>query len=205
LTWKDAPSTLDTRSVVLEGLMKSTFLPASIGAVVLLAGCSGGSNSSAPPAAASPSATASSTSVTAVVNGRKVAGVCTGLASGRPTVLLEVGMGAPRQALSVVEDHLASRTRVCSYDRAGKGDSDAPSSTPRPVAEVISDAHAFLTEAARHGAGPPYLLVGQSFGGEVVILYAQAPSGRGGGIRLDQPEPAVQDVAQAGTDRGNGH
>jgi pimeloyl-ACP methyl ester carboxylesterase len=157
--------------------------------VLLLAGCSGGSHAPATPAAASPSATSTSTTVTAAVNGRKLVGVCTGPASGKPTVVLEVGMGAPRQSLSVIEDHLGTRTRVCSYDRAGKGDSDPPASTPRPVAEVISDAHAFLTEAARQGAAAPYFLVGQSFGGEVVILYAQAYPDEVAGFVSINPSP----------------
>jgi pimeloyl-ACP methyl ester carboxylesterase len=172
------------------------FRRSAIGTVLVLAvaGCGGGpgaapsSSATGNPAAASPSASAT-TGVTAVVNGRKLAGVCTGVASSRPTVLLEVGMGAPRQALSVVEEHLGPRTRVCSYDRAGKGESDPPTRTPRPVAEVVSDAHTFLTEAARQGAGPPYFLVGQSFGGEVVILYAQAHSGEVAGFVAINPSP----------------
>jgi pimeloyl-ACP methyl ester carboxylesterase len=163
-----------------------------IGAGLVLAGCAGGPDSSAGPTAASPAATSSSAPVTALVSGRKLVGVCTGLPSGRPTVLLEVGMGAPRQSLSVVEDHLSSGTRVCSYDRAGKGDSDPPARTPRPVAEVISDAHAFLTQAARQGAAPPYFLVGQSFGGEVAILYAQAHPGEVAGFVSINPSPPYQ-------------
>ena len=35
-------------------------------------------------------------------------------AAGAPSVVLEVGMGAPRDALFLVEDHLAGRTQVCS-------------------------------------------------------------------------------------------
>jgi pimeloyl-ACP methyl ester carboxylesterase len=88
----------------------------------------------------------------------------------------------------VVEEHLAPRTQVCSYDRAGKGSSD-PASTPRPVSEVISDAHAFLAQAANQGAKPPYFLVGVSFGGEVVFLYAQAHPDQVAGFVSINPSP----------------
>lgn len=92
--------------------------------------------------------------ITATVSGREVVGQCVGRKTDALTVLLEPGMGAPRGALGVVGEHLMERTQVCSYDRAGKGGSD-PASTPRPVSEVISDAHAFLAQAAKQGAPPP--------------------------------------------------
>ena len=141
-------------------------------------GCGGGPSAdrSAPastPGAQGPAAAYEVGNITATVSGREVVGQCVGRKTDALTVLLEPGMGAPRGALGVVEEHLMERTQVCSYDRAGKGGSD-PASTPRPVSEVISDAHAFLAQAAKQGAPPPYFLVGQSFGGEVVFLYAQA-------------------------------
>jgi pimeloyl-ACP methyl ester carboxylesterase len=126
--------------------------------------------------------------IKATVSGRTVVGQCVGRKTNAPTVLLEVGMGAPRRALEVVEEHLLERTQVCSYDRAGKDGSDS-ASTPRPVSEVISDAHAFLAEAAEQGARPPYLLVGQSFGGEVVFRYAQAHPDQVAGFVSINPSP----------------
>ena len=106
---------------------------------VRLAGCD-----AAPPteeAAASsavatiwPAGRVGSMDVVAQGSGREIAGRCAGLNSGAPTVLLEVGMGSPRDELQVVADHLAQRTVVCAYDRAGKGDSDPAESTPRPAA-----------------------------------------------------------------------
>jgi pimeloyl-ACP methyl ester carboxylesterase len=126
--------------------------------------------------------------ITATVSGREVVGQCVGRKTDALTVLLEPGMGSPRGALGVVEEHLMERTQVCSYDRAGKGGSD-PASTPRPVSEVISDAHAFLAQAAKQGAPPPYFLVGQSFGGEVVFLYAQAHPDQVAGFVSINPNP----------------
>jgi pimeloyl-ACP methyl ester carboxylesterase len=126
--------------------------------------------------------------IKATVSGRAVVGQCVGRKTDAPTVLLEVGMGAPRRALEIVEEHLLERTQVCSYDRAGKDGSD-PARTPRPVTEVVGDAHAFLAEAAKQGATPPYLLVGQSFGAEVVFLYAQAHPDQVAGFVSINPSP----------------
>jgi pimeloyl-ACP methyl ester carboxylesterase len=144
----------------------------------LLAACGGDGESgsgSQPQPTTTTLALHSTRNITATVSGRKLVGQCTGLPANveAPTVLLEVGMGAPRHYLTGVENHLSSRTQVCSYDRAGKGASD-PAKTPRPVTQVISDAHAFLEAAAKQGAKPPYFLVGQSFGAVLVIQYAQA-------------------------------
>jgi pimeloyl-ACP methyl ester carboxylesterase len=159
--------------------------------------CGGNSRSGAGGQAPSTTTAAAATSTTgasapvqvvATVQGRKLAGQCTGASADSPTVLLEVGMGAPRQSLELVEQHLVQRTRVCSYDRAGKGGSD-PVKTPRPVREVISDAHAFLAQAAAQGAKPPYFLVGQSFGAEVVFLYAQAHPDQVAGFVSINPSP----------------
>jgi pimeloyl-ACP methyl ester carboxylesterase len=129
------------------------------------------------------------------VSGRALVGQCVGPGTDAATVVLEVGMGAPRDSLLVVEDHLGKRAQVCSYDRAGKGDS-GPASRPRPVSEVVSDLHAFLAAVNK----PPYFLVGHSFGADVVFLYAQAHPGPGRRVRRHQPRPAVPDLAQAGPD-----
>jgi hypothetical protein len=109
--------------------------------------CGGRARSASSSTAALPSPATTSGSgardVKAIVSGRAVVGQCVGRKTGAPTVVLEVEMGTPRDSLLVVEDHLRTRTQVCSYDRAGKGDSD-PASRPRPVTEVVSDLHAFL-------------------------------------------------------------
>jgi pimeloyl-ACP methyl ester carboxylesterase len=96
-------------------------------------------------------------------------------------------MGAPRDSLFVVEEHLRKRTQVCSYDRAGKGDSD-PANRPRPVSEVVSDLHAFLAAVNK----PPYFLVGHSFGADVVFLYAQAHPDQVAGFVSINPGPPYQ-------------
>jgi pimeloyl-ACP methyl ester carboxylesterase len=180
------------------------FSVAMLTGALAVGGCGGDSESNADRQAQSATTAAPATPtgtlatiVTATVTGRKLVGQCTGRNADAPTVLLEVGMGGNRGDLSVVEEHLAQRTQVCSYDRAGKGISD-PASTPRPVSEVISDAHAFLAQAATQGAKPPYFLVGQSFGGEVVFLYAQAhPDQVAGFVSINPNPPYKTDLKRA--------
>jgi pimeloyl-ACP methyl ester carboxylesterase len=166
---------------------------------VMLAGCGAGAPAeeaatTTAPAAATiwPTGETGSMDVVAQVSGREIAGGCTGLNAGKPTVLLEVGMGGSRNELQVIEDHLAQRTVVCSYDRAGTGDSDPPESSPRPAAQVVSDAQAFLDQAAEQDAGPPYFLVGQSFGGELVIVESQAQPDRIAGFVSMNPSPPYE-------------
>jgi pimeloyl-ACP methyl ester carboxylesterase len=122
--------------------------------------------------------------VTATVSGRTIFGHCTGVATDAPTVVLEVGMGNPRSELGSIEARFFERTQVCTYDRAGKGGS-APATTPRPVAEVVNDLHAFLGAVSK----PPYFLVGQSFGAEVVFGYTQAHPDQVAGFISMNPSP----------------
>src|SRR5262249_45189892 len=62
----------------------------------------------------------------------------------------------------------AKLTRTCSYDRAGYGWSD-PSPTPPTSKQIVRDLHTLLASAGIPG---PYVLVGSSFGGYAVRLYA---------------------------------
>ena len=64
---------------------------------------------------------------------------------------------------------LSAHARVCRYDRAGRGASDAAVS-PRNPSEIVADLHALLHRAE---LAPPYVLVGHSFGGLLVRLFAQ--------------------------------
>jgi pimeloyl-ACP methyl ester carboxylesterase len=133
--------------------------------------------------------------VTVTISGRTIVGHCTGPQTDAPTVVLEVGMGAPRTELDSIGTRFVQRTQVCTYDRAGKGQS-APATTPRPVADVINDLHAFLGAVAK----PPYFLVGQSFGAEVVFRYAQAhPDQVAGFISMNPSPPYKTWVKRAAT------
>jgi len=91
---------------------------------------------------------------------------CTG--SGGPTVILESGLGEPARSWTGVQAGVERFTRVCSYDRAGYGRSD-PGPQPRSSLQIAGELHALLATAQESG---PYVLVGHSFGGYNVRVYA---------------------------------
>lgn len=105
---------------------------------------------------------------------------CTG--AGSPTVILESGLGAPAASWALVQPDVAKFTRVCSYDRAGYGWSD-PSPLPHTSLAIVKELHALLLNA---GVAPPYILVGHSFGGYNVRVYAgQYPDEVAGVVLVD--------------------
>lgn len=87
---------------------------------------------------------------------------------GSPAVILEAGAGAFSAHWVYVQEAVASFTRVCAYDRAGLGWSEA-SPHPRTAEVVVEELHTLLTEADIAG---PHVLVGHSLGGLYARLYA---------------------------------
>jgi len=100
------------------------------------------------------------------VGGRHLHIYATG--SGGPTVILEADDGDDWSTWRLVQPMVAEFARVCSYDRAGLGESD-PAPAPRTAADVVADLHALLDAAAVPG---PYVQVGASFGGMIIRLFA---------------------------------
>lgn len=92
---------------------------------------------------------------------------CSG--SGSPTVVMDAGAGVESSTWKRVQDLVAPSYRVCRYDRAGLGRSDN-----RPQAHASSDLIvrelSILLEDA--DVTPPYILVGHSFGGMNIRLFA---------------------------------
>jgi pimeloyl-ACP methyl ester carboxylesterase len=91
---------------------------------------------------------------------------CTG--QGVPTVVLE----APAAGMSVgwtwVQDDLTKTTRVCSYDRAGLGWSEAGDGGYR-AARVPDEFHTLLERAGERG---PFVVVGHELGASFARMYA---------------------------------
>jgi pimeloyl-ACP methyl ester carboxylesterase len=87
---------------------------------------------------------------------------------GSPTVILDAGVCDCSLNWCLVQPEVAKFTRVCSYDRAGMGWSDAGPS-PRTSGQIVQELHALLANAGIPG---PYVLVGHSFGGYNVRLFA---------------------------------
>jgi pimeloyl-ACP methyl ester carboxylesterase len=88
--------------------------------------------------------------------------------NGSPTVVMDAGIGECSLGWSLVQPAVAKFARVCVYDRAGLGWSDA-ARTARTSQQIVKDVHALLANA---GIKPPYVLVGHSFGGINARLYA---------------------------------
>jgi pimeloyl-ACP methyl ester carboxylesterase len=87
---------------------------------------------------------------------------------GTPAVVLDAGVCDCSLNWCLVQPEVAKFTRVCSYDRAGMGWSDAGPS-PRTSEVIVRELHTLLTNA---GIAGPYVLVGHSFGGYNVRLFA---------------------------------
>jgi pimeloyl-ACP methyl ester carboxylesterase len=84
----------------------------------------------------------------------------------RPTIVLDHSLGGVEGYFLL--DRLSQLGRVCIYDRAGYGWSQ-PSPHRRTSEHIVAELDQLLTNA--HIA-PPYILIGDSFGGYNMRLYA---------------------------------
>ena len=112
---------------------------------------------------------------------------CTG--SGSPTVVLEAGLGATSYSMAGwIAPAVAQVTRVCVYDRAGYGWSEAAAG-PRDGDAVATDLHTLLAQAQEKG---PYVVAGHSTGGVYSRVFAaRYPEQVAGLVLLDaQPNDA---------------
>ena len=92
--------------------------------------------------------------------------------SGRPTVVMDAGMANDHDTWKAVAPAISKLTRTCTYDRAFEGLSDPlPCCGKRTSADIVADLRRLLSRA---GVAPPYLLVGHSFGGLNMRLFAGA-------------------------------
>jgi pimeloyl-ACP methyl ester carboxylesterase len=101
------------------------------------------------------------------------------IGTGNPTVILEAGQGGGSDDWDMVMPEVAKHTRVCAYDRAGRGTSDPARRKLRRFdshtyielrngQEVVRDLHTLLAKA---GEGGPYVIAAHSLGGLFAILY----------------------------------
>lgn len=117
------------------------------------------------------------------------------LGAGSPTVILEAGLGDNVLGWELVHARLAESTRVCAYDRAGLGWSEAREEEVIPSAEVAHILHDLLQAADVAG---PYILVGHSMGGLHVRSFARLyPEEVVGLVLVDSSHENQLDAAQA--------
>lgn len=115
--------------------------------------------------------------------------------SGAPTVVLEAGGSAQSSDLKQVSTAVARDTRVCVYDRAGRGWSESAPTSPHG-AQIATDLHTLLHRAQISG---PYVLAGHSFGGLYVQMFAeQYPDEVAGMVLIDStaPDAAASEYAE---------
>ena len=171
--------------------MRGSFI---VGAL-FLASCTGGATTTS--TAPSPSSAAGR----ADIGGYSLAYQCEG--SGSPTVILEAGYTASGIGSfgETIQPALAGTTRVCTYDRAGVGVSDARPASVTPLTSVTQarELHAMLDAIGEQG---PFVYVGHSYGGMIARAFAATyPDETVGLVLLDassEPEIPVYDRMHAG-------
>jgi pimeloyl-ACP methyl ester carboxylesterase len=90
------------------------------------------------------------------------------MGEGGPTVVMDAGGASSPISWSLVQPEVAKFTRVITFDRAGHGWSD-PGPKPQSSERIIEELDTLLSNEKIEG---PYIMVGQSFGGQNVRLYA---------------------------------
>lgn len=110
--------------------------------------------------------------------------------AGSPAVVFEGGFGAGIASWSTVQKDVAAFAQTVSYDRAGLGQSDV-GPKPRSAKQIALDLHAALEKAS---VKPPYILVGHSFGGVYVRVFADMyPNEVAGLVLVDPSQEAFDD------------
>jgi pimeloyl-ACP methyl ester carboxylesterase len=134
------------------------------------------------------------------VGGHRLHLSCTG--SGSPTVVLEPGAGLTSSALGWIAPAAARDTRVCVYDRAGRGWSE-PADAPQDGARIATDLHTLLQRGNVPG---PYVLAGHSFGGLYALTFAaQYPDEVAGLVLVDSTAPASAAAPDARSPRAGSY
>ena len=102
---------------------------------------------------------------------------------GGPAVIFDAALGGSSLSWSLVHPAVAHVTRACSYDRAGFGWSEA-GPLPRTAGRIADELHELLRAAS---VPPPYILVGHSYGGLVMRIYASRNPNDVTGLVLIEP------------------
>jgi pimeloyl-ACP methyl ester carboxylesterase len=115
--------------------------------------------------------------------------------TGSPTVVIEAGWGDWSATWSSwVQPAVAQTTRVCTYDRAGYGYSEA-GPLPRTADRFAQELHTLLQEARVPG---PYVVVGHSLGGALVRVFAHDyPAEVAGVVLIESMNPSAVEPSAA--------
>jgi pimeloyl-ACP methyl ester carboxylesterase len=102
------------------------------------------------------------------------------IGTGAPAVILDTGLGGSSADWGLVQPEVARFTRVCSYDRAGRGYSD-PGPSPRTARRNATELAALLSHG---GIAGPVVLVGASIAGLDIRLFSSDYPDRAAGLVL---------------------
>jgi pimeloyl-ACP methyl ester carboxylesterase len=109
---------------------------------------------------------------------------------GSPAVIFEGGFGTGIASWSRVQKDVAAFAQTVSYDRAGLGQSD-PGPKPRSAKQIATELHVALQKS---GIKPPYVMVGHSFGGIYVRVFADMyPTEVVGMVLIDPSQESFND------------
>jgi pimeloyl-ACP methyl ester carboxylesterase len=110
-------------------------------------------------------------------DGRRLRAVTAGEGNG-PLVVFEAGMSAPAASWVHTQRQVSARTRTLSYDRAGYGGSD-PDPQDRTLERIADDLTSLLDAIDETR---PVVLVGHSWGGPIIRLFAERHPRRVAGL-----------------------
>lgn len=114
--------------------------------------------------------------------------------TGSPTVVVEAGLGDSSASWSSwVQPEAAKTTRVCTYDRAGMGWSEA-GPLPRSAEQFAQELHTLLHTG---GVPGPYVLVGHSMGGLPVLVFVHEYAAEVAGVVLIESMSPSQTTSTA--------
>jgi pimeloyl-ACP methyl ester carboxylesterase len=111
---------------------------------------------------------------------------------GNLRVIFSTGIGSPSAYTDyyLIIKQLSAKMRVCAYDRAGYGWSDA-GDLPQNLPKTVTQLHTLLQNANEK---PPYLLVAHSLGALEMLLFAsQYPDKVAGIVLIDGVSPHTYD------------
>ena len=131
-------------------------------------------------------------SLIAIDGARRLNLYCVG--SGSPTVLLDAGSGNSIATWRHVQADVALFTRVCAYDRAGLGFSDA-ATRPSDLGNMADDLRRLIKAAAMP---VPLVYVGHSLAGAIGLMYvATYPDDIAGAVLVEPAFAGDLDAMQA--------